>query len=192
MEIIGKKFYQRFPDKVARDLLGKLLVRKLDKNLLVGKIVETEAYFDRHDPASRAAVSEKWHKKMLRDVGKTFIYMVHNNWLLNIIAHKKQDAGAVLIRAVEPLKGTELMKKFRNADKLEFLTNGPGKLTQAFKIDKTFDNIPVYVEKSPLIIARTKEEENFEIIEAFRIGVKKDLSEPMRFYISGNKFVSKK
>ena len=192
MKIVKKMFYQRSPDSVAKALLGKLLVRRIGKNFLIGKIVETEAYFGAHDPASRASLGEKWLAKMLRDPGKTFVYMVHNNWLLNIIAHKQGEAGAVLIRALEPIKGVEIMKKFRKVDKLKQLTSGPGKLTKALKIGKTLDDIFVYEKKSPLKIAHPERKENFQIVRAFRIGVKKDLPEPMRFYIKGNKFVSKK
>ena len=192
MRTIPKKFYERSPDVVALELLGKLLCRKIDDKILTGRIVETEAYFDKHDPASRAAMSEKWQEKMSRAPGKTFVYMVHNNWLLNIVAHASCEVGAVLIRAVEPLKEIELMKKYRKIDNIKQLTNGPGKLTKALKIDKTLDNIPVYEKKSSLIIIYPEKKEKFEIIKAFRIGVKKDLPEPMRFYIKGNEFVSKK
>ena len=192
MKIIRKSFYVNAPDIVAKKLLGKIIIRKYGNYMLSGRIVETEAYFDQHDPASRAAKSNKWLEKMLRDPGKTFVYMVHNNWLLNIIAHEKHYAGAVLIRALEPLEGINIMKIFRNKNEEKTLTNGPGKLTQALKIDKTLDNIPVYKKNSPLIIADPEKEEKFEITRAFRIGVKKDLQEPMRFYIKDNKFVSKK
>lgn len=192
MKVVRKSFFVNVPDIVAEKLLGKILIRKYGKYLLSGRIVETEAYFDKRDPASRAAMSDKWLDKMLRDPGKTFVYMVHNNWLLNIVAHEKHDAGAVLIRALEPLKGMDIMKRFRNVNEKKILTNGPGKLTQALKIDKTLDNIPVYEKESPLIIVYPEKEESFEVMRAFRIGVKKDLPEPMRFYIKGNEFVSRK
>ncbi len=180
MKIIKRKFYQRPPDEVARDLLGKLLIKRDEGKILAGRIVETEAYFDEHDPASRAAVSKKWLAKMLREPGRTFIYPVHKYWMLNIVAHEMGKAGAVLIRALEPL--TEMSGK----------TNGPGKLTKVFGIDKKFDNIPVHSKESPLIISLPRKDEEFAIARAFRIGIKKDLPQPMRFYIKGNRFVSRK
>ncbi len=192
MKTLSKKFYFRAPDIVARKLLGKLLVRKIGKTVLIGRIVETEAYFDENDPASRASMSGKWLEKMLREPGRSFIYMVHNNWLLNVIAHENNKAGAVLIRALEPVKGIEVMKKFRKRENVIELTNGPGKLTEAMKIDKTLDNIKVYDKRSKLVIVSSDKDEHFDIARAFRIGVRRDLPKPMRFFIKENRFVSKK
>lgn len=192
MKTPSKKFYFRAPDIVARELLGKLLVRKIGKTVLIGRIVETEAYFDENDPASRASMSGKWLEKMLREPGRSFIYMVHNNWLLNVIAHENNCAGAVLIRALEPVKSIEIMKKFRKRENIIELTNGPGKLTKAMKIDKTLDNLKVYDKRSKLVIVSSGKDEHFDIARAFRIGVRRDLPNPMRFFIKENRFVSKK
>ncbi|MEM0476731.1 MAG: DNA-3-methyladenine glycosylase, partial [Candidatus Aenigmatarchaeota archaeon] len=98
--------------------------------------------------------------------------------LLNIVAHQKNKAGAVLIRAIEPIKN------------INFETNGPGKLTKALKIDKSLNGIKVY-KKGLLYIAKSKEEK-FEIESSKRIGVKRDLEENLRFYIKDNKFVSRR
>ena len=189
---LRKRFYRNSPEEVAEKLLGKLLIRKTGRDTLIGRVVETEAYFGKNDPASRAAVSRKWEEKMLREPGKTFIYCVHNNWMLNIIAHPAGEAGAVLIRAVEPLKGADFMMKMRGVKKCENLTSGPGKLTRAMKIDRALDNVPVYTEKSPLMICSDALKTDFETGRTFRVGVKRDLSKPMRFYIKGNRFVSRK
>ncbi len=191
MKVLSKKFYEQSPEKVARELLGKTLVRRIGKVLLTGKIVETEAYFGREDPASRASFSEKWEEKLRREPGRVFVYMVHNNWMLNIIAHKPNEVGAVLIRALEPLQGIEEMVKHRKRKNIKELCSGPGKLTQALKIDKSLDGMPVFLEKSELVIIDGKRIKEEDIVKAYRIGVKKDLPEPMRFYIRENSFVSK-
>jgi DNA-3-methyladenine glycosylase len=101
MIVVPKRFYERDPAHVAKDMLGKVLVRKLQSNVLSGKVIETEAYYGMNDPASRAYRGRKaFNELMFLDVGKTFIYMVHGNWLLNIVAHVKSGVGAVLIRAI--------------------------------------------------------------------------------------------
>ena len=181
--ILPKKFYNREPDIVAKELLGKIIV----KGKLKGKIVETEAYYGLSDPASRA---RKGAKIMWMAAGITFIYMVHGNWLFNIITMPKGFPSGILIRAVEPLEGIGIMKKNRGIDDIKNLTSGPGKFTKAFGINKKYNGIKVYDRTSPIVIKNA----NFdgEIVETYRIGVKKDLPIPLRFYIKGNEFVSKK
>ena len=110
-KIMPNKFYERDTETVARKLLGKRLIRKMGDECLEGIIVETEAYYGLHDPASRAYHGlKKYNEPMWREPGKTFIYNVHRYWMLNIVAHKPNQIGAVLIRAVEPTKGLEAMR----------------------------------------------------------------------------------
>jgi DNA-3-methyladenine glycosylase len=127
---------------------------------------------------------------MFLDAGRTFIYMVHGNWLLNIVAHPKGDVGAVLIRALEPISGVEIMKKNRKVKNLHFLTNGPGKLARALAITKELNGVYITKKSSPLTVIKG-EGESFEICSSHRIGVKFDLPQELRFLIKGNKFVSK-
>jgi len=122
-------------------------------------------------------------------VGKTFIYMVHANWLLNIVAHLKDGVGAVLIRAVEPIEGIETMLNNRNVKRLRDLTNGPGKLTKALAITKELNGIDV-MERDNQIVVVEGEKESFEACSSHRIGVKVDLPRELRFFIEGNQFVS--
>ncbi len=193
MEIIRKKFYERDPAIVAKELLGKLLVRKIGKLRLSGMIVETEAYYGQEDPASRAYKGKnKISELMFEDPGKALIYMVHANWLLNITCLPKGIPGAVLIRAVEPIEGIEIMLKNRRVKKIEDLTNGPGKLTKALMIDKSLHGVSVYKETSALKVYYFRNIDEKDIGRSFRIGVSKDLNIPLRFYIKNNKFVSKK
>jgi len=189
-EVLPREFYERDPETVAKELLGKRLIRKLGKNLLEGIIVETEAYYGLHDPASRAYHGIKnYNKPMWNEPGRAFIYNVHKYWMFNIVAHKPNNIGAVLIRAMEPTKGIEIMKKNRSVKKLFDLANGPGKLTIALKINKDLNGVPVTSCESEIVIANNKMK--FEIGSSHRIGVSKDLERKLRFFIKGNKFVSK-
>lgn len=190
MKTFSKDFYERNPASVAKDLLGKTLLRKLDSEVLSGKIVETEAYYGANDPASRAyRGKKKFNTLMFMSVGKAFIYMVHANWLLNIVAHLKDGVGAVLIRAIEPMEGIETMLNNRNVKRLRDLTNGPGKLTKALAVTKELNGIAV-TERDSQIVVVEEGGESFEVCSSHRIGVKRDLPRELRFFIKGNKFVS--
>ncbi len=189
-EVLPREFYERDPETVAKELLAKRLIRKIGKNLLEGIIVETEAYYGLHDPASRAYHGiKKYNKPMWKEPGRAFIYNVHKYWMFNIVAHKPNNIGAVLIRAIEPTKGIEIIKKNRPAKKLFDLANGPGKLTMALKINKDLNGIPVTSCESEITIANNKMK--FEIESSHRIGVRKDLKRKLRFFIKGNRFISR-
>jgi DNA-3-methyladenine glycosylase len=191
MKILERKFYEGDPAAVAKALLGKILVREVDSKILSGKIVETEAYYGERDPASRAYKGRmKFNELMFAEPGRTFIYMVHGNWLLNIVAHFKGEVGAVLIRAVEPILGIEVMVKNREVENFHSLTNGPGKLSKALTITKDLNGIDVTKRKSELRVTEGKEEE-IEISSSHRIGVRVDLPRELRFFIRENKFVSR-
>ncbi|MEM4330711.1 MAG: DNA-3-methyladenine glycosylase [Candidatus Pacearchaeota archaeon] len=162
--------------EAARYLLGKIICRKRGLRVLKGKIVETEAYFDENDPASRACQKGDLRETMKMKKGTILVYGVHNNWLLNIVTGEEKKAEAVLIRAIEPLN-------FKGK------TNGPGLLTKSLKIDKSFHKKSIFDCEELWI---EENDEKFEIEESFRIGVKKDLSEKLRFYIKDNNYVSKR
>ena len=176
MMTLNKNFFLRDAEIVARELLGKILVRKINNKILKAKIVETEAYYDERDPASRARQNGDLRETMLDKEGTILVYGIHNNWLINFVTNEKGKAQAVLLRALEPLN-------FKGK------TNGPGLLTKALKINKKFHKKNI-CENEELWIEDNKED--FEIEEAFRIGVKIDLPEKLRFYIKGNKFISRK
>lgn len=191
MRVLGRKFFEREPAAVAKDLLGKILVRKIDSKVLSGKIVETEAYYGERDPASRAHKGRmKFNELMYGEPGRTFIYMVHGNWLLNVVAHLRGEVGAVLIRAVEPVQGVEVMRENRKGEDFFGLTSGPGKLTEALAITKELNGVDVTRIGSELT-ATEGEERGFEVSFSHRIGVRMDLPQKLRFFIEGNRFVSK-
>lgn len=139
MKILPRLFYSRDTAKVAKDLLGKTLVRKIDGYTLAGIITETEAYRYKDDPASHAyrGITER-NKAMFGEVGKAYVYFTYGMYYcFNVVAKSQRvDAGAVLIRALKPQKGIPKMIHNRNTTLLSNLTNGPGKLTQSLKITK--------------------------------------------------------
>lgn len=191
--ILEKKFYLRDPEEVAINLLGKLLVREVNGERLSGYIVETEAYYGAWDPASRAHKSMRGSlaKILYGEVGLTLIYGVHGKWLLNIISHLEGEGGAVLIRALEPYEGIEKMMENVGERNIKKLTNGPGKLCKAMSIDKNLNEKPVYMKSSKIWLEEGRRVEMEEIERSHRIGVKRDLPKPLRFYIKNSIYVSR-
>lgn len=182
MEKLNKDFFQKDARQVAKELLGKVLVRKIGNKLLKAKIVETEAYLNEKDPGSRARQNGDLRETMLMDAGTILVYGVHNNWLVNFVTNEKGKAEAVLLRALEPLN-------------FDINCSGPGLLTRVLDINKSFhkknilDNEELWIEED---LEESSDKEEFEIVENFRVGLKEDMEEQMRFYIKGNKFVSRK
>ena len=189
MSVLGKGFYTRDTEGVAKDLLGKVLVRRLGDELLGGIIVETEAYFGADDPASRAFHGEKrYNQVMFAEPGHLFIYNVHQYWMLNFIAHDN-GVGGILVRAIEPTMGVDTMQENRPVKRLTDLTSGPGKLTLALDVDKSMNGLPVTDESCQIHVLEN--DLDYEMATSHRIGVTKDLPEHYRFYVKDNKFVSK-
>ena len=139
MNILPKKFYQRDTVVVAKDLLGKKLVRRIGNYEMSGIIIETEAYRHKDDPASHAfrKITDR-NRVMFEEVGMAYVYFTYGmHYCFNVVAKKsKIPAGAVLIRGINPEKGVTRMKKNRDVKNLKNLTNGPAKLTQALEITK--------------------------------------------------------
>lgn len=188
---LGRDFYERDPSQVARDLLGKVIVRRLGSKILSGKIVETEAYYGDGDPASRAYRGRKnYNRPMFEEPGRLFVYMVHTWWLLNIVAHGEGGVGAVLIRGLEPLEGVQAMIVNRGIDDIQNLTNGPGKLGRALAVTNEMNGLDITEAWSDLVVT-AGEDEAFDTGSSRRIGVAQDLPNELRFYIEANKFVSK-
>ena len=188
--VLTKRFYARDTADVARDLLGKKLVRRLGIGSLEGLIVETEAYYGVDDPASRAYRGRKrYNAVMFGEPGRLFVYNVHRYWMLNFVAHEPGKVGAVLIRAIEPTLGIEAMRASRLVNEDTDLTTGPGKLTMALNVDRSLNGLPVTDETHPVHVLDNHLD--FEVGRSNRIGVTKDLSEKLRFYMKGNRFVSR-
>lgn len=191
MTVLPRSFYERDTAEVARELLGKILVHCAEGGATSGKIVETEAYYGKGDPASRASRKRtKLNWLMWERGGLAFVYMVHANWLFNITTEREGVPGAVLIRALEPLQGIELMRRRRRVGADRELTSGPGRLTRAMGITYELHGFDVTDPKSELTVMEGKQE-HLRIASSNRIGVTKDLGRKLRFYILGNKFVSR-
>ncbi len=190
-KLLPRSFYARDTKEVAKDLLGKMLVRKLTKATIKGKIVETEAYYGEEDPASHAFRGRTERAKIMWGIpGTAYVYLIYGMYyLFNIVTEKKEKAGAVLIRALDPQEGIGLMKTMRKTDEIKNLTNGPGKLTQAFAITNK-EHKEDLLSGSLVIEEGIKDE--FEIISTTRIGVNAGGQAKLRFYIKGNEFVSKR
>jgi len=187
---LPKGFYERDPETVAKALLGKRLIRRLGKHFLEGVIVETEAYYGLNDPASRAYRGMKTYNQLMwREPGRIFIYNVHKYWMLNIVAHAPSRIGAVLLRAIEPRAGIEVMKRLRPVTNIVELANGPGKLTLALRIDKRVNGLSVTSSESTLTVVDNQMRP--KIGSSHRIGVKRDLDRRLRFFIKGNTYVSR-
>ena len=139
MKVLPRSFYARNTVTVAKDLLGKTLVRKLGGKIMAGIITETEAYRHTDDPASHAfsGLTDR-NKVMFGQVGIAYVYFTYGmHYCVNAVARSDSyDAGAVLIRSITPKIGINEMIKNRKIDLLTNLTNGPAKLTQAMKITK--------------------------------------------------------
>jgi DNA-3-methyladenine glycosylase len=188
---LPRSFYERDTSEVARALLGKVLVHRGHEGLTSGKIVETEAYYGRGDPASRASRGKtKMNEIMWGPAGRAFVYMVHARDLFNVTTEREGVPGAVLIRALEPFEGIELMRRRRRVlDEFE-LTSGPGKMTQAMGITRAHHGLDLTNKNSELIIVEG-EPNDFTVGSSHRIGVSADLERKLRFYIEGNPFVSR-
>lgn len=142
--ILHQSFYQRDTVIVAKDLIGKILVREYNGTLLTGIIIETEAYCADDDPASHAFNGKtKRNAAMFGPVGCAYVYFIYgNHYCLNIVARDEcKEAGAVLIRALQPLQGIEIMQVLRTKPEMRLLANGPGKLTQALALTKDHDGV---------------------------------------------------
>jgi DNA-3-methyladenine glycosylase len=185
---LSRGFYSKKTKEVAREILGKILVHRIEEGVLKGKIVEVEAYLGLDDPG---AIGFRRVKNipdaLLMPAGYTFVYFTYgNHWMLNVNA-KKGKLGAVLIRALEPLEGIEIMKRNRGVSDKRNLTNGPGKLTKAFGIDKRHNGLDLTGDE--LFIEGS--DEKVKVARSARIGISKGKSKMLRFYIKSNRFVSK-
>jgi len=189
---LPRSFYERNTVVVARKLLGKLLVKRSDDGVIIGKIVEDEAYGGRDDPASHAYKGETPRNKvMFGKPGLSYIYFVYgNHYCINATTEREGVPGAILIRAVEIVDGLQLARKNRPAKSLVELANGPGKLTKALGITKVHNGLD-FTTSTGLFICKPERDESFEVIASKRIGIKAGSEKPWRFYMEGNKFVSR-
>ena len=182
--ILKRTFYERETVTVAKELIGKTIVRKIRGQELTGIITETEAYRGKDDPASHAAVKmTNRNEVMFGPVGMSYVYFTYGMYfMLNVVAKsKKQNAGAVLIRGLYPQKGLKSMIKNRGLDKIDIISNGPGKLTMAFGITKKEHNKDITKKSSIYIKDGIKPK---RIKTGPRIGISKGLDKKWNFSIN--------
>ncbi len=191
---INRRFYTRDTLKVAKAILGKVLVRRTPLEVFTGKIVETEAYRGIDDPASHSFRGKtNRNEVMFGKPGITYVYFTYgNHHCLNIVTERTDIPAAVLIRSIEPLKGIETMKRNRSVEKIIDVASGPGKLTKAFQITREDNNIDVTDFSSNISIHTPVEEKSFQIVQTTRIGIRLAQEFPWRFYIKENPHVSKR
>jgi DNA-3-methyladenine glycosylase len=136
-----RSFYEQSTVDVAKQLLGKYLVRQHPKGATVGRIVETEAYVGPQDLACHASKGRTARTEiMFGPAGHAYVYFIYGFYnMLNLVTERKNHPAAVLIRAVEPVAGIDLMRARRQVDKLRDLASGPGKLCRAFAIDRSLN-----------------------------------------------------
>ena len=190
--ILRKNFYSRSPVRVARDLIGKLLVRKLNEDTrLDGIIVETEAYGGACDPASHAYRGmTKRNEGMFGESGYAYIYFTYGfHHCLNFVTGTKGTASAVLIRALDPRSGLETMQALRKKTAANDIASGPGKLCQALSIDLKLNGIDITSSSSPIYVVDIKEKPVVKV--SSRIGVSSGSDRKWRFYVLDNPNVSK-
>ena len=190
---LPRSFYEQPTIEVARQLLGKYLVRKHPDGTTVGRIVETEAYIGPQDKACHASRGRTPRTEiMFGRAGHAYVYMIYGfHYMLNIVTEAADFPAAVLIRAVEPLEGLPLMQSRRQTERLHSLASGPGKLCRAFAIDRTLNGNDVC---GKVLYLDDHGEPAPKVVTTPRIGVDyagKWKHKPWRFLIKGNEFVSK-
>ncbi len=189
--ILPRDFYARDTVKVAKDLLGKRLVRVRSKNRMEGRIVEVEAYRGLDDPASHAFRGPTpRNAPMFGEPGHAYIYFTYgNHYCLNITTQEVGTPGAVLIRAMQPLEGLREMRRLRPNVLDSNLTNGPGKLTRALGIDKSLNELDMT--KRGELFVTDSDEATFDVAKSARVGISQGRGRLWRFYVAGNSYVSK-
>jgi DNA-3-methyladenine glycosylase len=200
-----RDFYSRDPRLVSPDLLGKILVRRqrgkpLASRIIAGRIVEVEAYLGVDDPAAHSASGPTLRNAVLfGPPGHSYVYFIYgNHFCFNVSCLPDGEAGGVLFRALEPVAGIEDMAKARGLKledgdgDLRKLTSGPGRLAQAFGITRERDNEKDLTSRHSdlFIVDDASRPGRIEITP--RIGLTKAVAHPLRYIISGNKFVSQR
>jgi DNA-3-methyladenine glycosylase len=195
LRALPRSFYDRDPRMVGPDLLGKILVRRVGRRLLTGRIVEIEAYLGAEDPAAHASVGKTARNAVLfGPPGHAYVYFIYgNHYCLNVSCLPDGTPGGILFRAVEPIYGMEAMFKLRGIDEssdLRRLTRGPGRLAAAFGITRDRDNGKDLTDSRSDLYIIDDDAAPPEVLITKRIGIKKAADMPLRYIVPGNRFVS--
>jgi DNA-3-methyladenine glycosylase len=189
-------FFARNTLEVARDLLGRRLVRMVGGRRLSGRIVEAEAYVGEEDEASHASPGlTKRNASMYGPPGHAYVYLIYGMYhCFNVVTGEKGFPAAVLIRALEPVEGWEAMRERRGGRPDEALTSGPGRLCEALGIDLRFDGADLCAPEASLFLEAGEPVPDEDVAASPRVNVRGDgtaLRAPWRFYVEGNRHVSR-
>jgi DNA-3-methyladenine glycosylase len=190
--ILPQTYYSKPTVRVPRALLGQVLVHEAPQGIAAGRIVEVEAYLPKNDAGCHASRGRTPRNvPMFGPAGFAYVYFCYgNHYLFNVVTEKEGVPGAVLIRALEPVEGLELMVKRRGKflpDDLG-LTNGPGKLVQALGIERAHNQRSLF--RKPLYLRAGERKEKIGVTT--RIGLTQGADLPLRFFLEGNAYLSVK
>jgi DNA-3-methyladenine glycosylase len=174
---------------LARSLIGTVLVRALPEGVVSGRIVETEAYVvgDAAGHAYRGMTPR--NRSLFLERGHAYVYLAYGiSYMLNVSSEAPGIGAGVLIRALEPLEGIPIMQRNRGIERLRDLARGPGRLAAALRVDRSLDGLDL-CRAGPLWLGRGDHEPG-EIGQSIRIGISRDASRLLRFYLRGSPFVS--
>lgn len=186
------EFYDRAAEEVARQLLGARVVSSVGGELCAGRIVETEAYTGPDDEASHGHVrvgQTRRNAAMFGPPGRAYIYQIYGiHWCLNVVTGSAGFPAAVLLRAAEPLEGTDAMQRRRTDRPVRDLLRGPGNLARALGVDGTLDHHPV--DQAPLWLEADHPLSDTQVRRGARIGISRNVDAPLRFWVDGSPWVS--
>lgn len=175
--------------EVAPKLLGSLLIRTTPAGVVVTKIVETEAYHQRDAASHSYRGKTPRNSVMFGPAGVAYVYFTYGmHFCFNVVTGEEGEGSAVLVRALEPVEGLDIMRKNRGGR--EDVANGPAKLCQALAIDRSLNGHNLT--RPPLQLVLQPAIDSTDIIQTTRIGISREQHQPWRFYIKDNPFISKK
>ncbi len=184
MRPLPTRFFRRPAEVVARDLLGATITSTVGGRPCSGLIIETEAYLGHDDPASHAYLGRRHqgNQSIYGPPGSWYVYRSYGiHWCANLVVHSTSGGAAVLLRAVVPITGTDLMLARRGGVASRHLASGPGKLTQALGITRDLDGMAM--PDSPVVVGKTSKRPAGEILATPRIGITKARDWPLRFLL---------
>jgi DNA-3-methyladenine glycosylase len=190
--VLPPAFYDRPPEVVARELLGKRLVRCTAEGITTGRIVEAEAYLAEGDPACHACRGRtRKNAAMFGPPGRAYVYVIHARHCLNAVTQGVDVPSAVLIRAVEPLEGLPLMAQRRGSSKPRDLARGPARLCEAFAIDRTLNGWDLTIgERLWIDRVGCPSVAALRMATTPRIGVTSAFEMPLRFVVADSPYLS--
>ena len=175
--------------ELARHLIGKVVARVTPEGAMSGRVVETEAYPPGDAAGHAFRVETPRNRSLFLERGHAYVYLAYGvSWMLNVSSEAAGLGAGVLIRALQPVEGVEVMMRNRGTENARDLARGPGRLAVALEIDRRLDGVDL-CRKGPLWLARD-DSETAEIAVSTRIGLTKEVDRPLRFYARRNPCVS--